>query len=197
MKVSLKLSLKLSGDIWNFHEIFTSYMKLSWKFHYMHETLKLSLHAWHFHEHFRCELKVSIIFHWNFHVATESFSETFSKLSANFDKGDFSIKQVHEEMYAFCFNIYQKQMDHNSILRTMCIFLMNMQSEDFRRWLQWVKNCRQTFAAYKFLWVYFNKMVWRNAAGGEFKTVFHEEWVLVQISISGETTSGSSEFLHY
>ena len=123
MKVSLKLSLKLSGDIWNFHEIFTSYMKLSWKFHYMHETLmKLSLHAWHFHEHFRCELKISIIFHWNFHVATESFSETFSKLSANFDIGDFSIKQVHEEMYAFCFNIYQKQMDHNSILRTMYFF---------------------------------------------------------------------------
>ena len=30
-------------------------------------------------------------------------------------------------------------------------FFSNMQSGDFSRWLQWVKNCRQAFVAYKFL----------------------------------------------
>ena len=115
MKVSLKLSLKLSGDKWKFHETFTTYMKLSWKFHYMPETfMKLSLHAWNFHESFTCGLKVSVKLtlnlscgHWKFQW---KFHQTFSKLShASFFQ---SKKQVIFIKKTCCgFKKYQKQSD--------------------------------------------------------------------------------------
>ena len=109
----VKLSLKLSVGIWNFHESFKwnfqPHKKVSWNFHAtfiynwkFHETfmklshgdesfMKLSYMRWKFH------LKLS----WKFHMPTESFSETFTKLSSNFhikyilsSKNHFKTKQT-------------------------------------------------------------------------------------------------------
>lgn len=107
----VKVSLKLSVGIWfiwkfhwNFHWNFPLQVKVSMKLSTKQNSfMKISLKKWKFHiifiyeiviETFSCEGK----FQWNFHMPTESFSETFTKLSSHVHLIIFSIKKMFEKM---------------------------------------------------------------------------------------------------
>ena len=112
----VKVSLKLSVGMWNFHESFRwnfhlmyesfmklsspceSFMKVSWNFQLY---MKVS---WKFHETFLCGWKFHLKLSWKFHMPTESFSESFTKLSANFHMPTFwtaKFLQTHLKFFIF------------------------------------------------------------------------------------------------
>ena len=98
-KVSAKLSVKLSLAIRKFHETFGGQMKVSWNFRWPDESfMKLSYGERKFHRKF----------HWNFRMATESFSETFAKLSSNFRMTLFSMHFLGKQIMFFSFFLGKK-----------------------------------------------------------------------------------------
>ena len=101
-KVSAKLSVKLSLAIRKFHETFGGQMKVSWNFRW--PKMKLSYGERKFQSYGQRKRK----FHWNFRMATESFSETFAKLSSNFRMTLFSMHFLGKQIMFFSFFFAKK-----------------------------------------------------------------------------------------